>query len=55
MPHNLPQQVSANQPEDIPTGQQQVTSTEYNVFDEIPQLEEEEDGKMAISQMQTQP
>ena len=29
-------------PEDNSTGQQQVTSTEHNVFDQIPQLEEED-------------
>ena len=42
-PHNFPQQVSDHLPEDTPTGQQQVTSTEYNAFDEIPQLVKEED------------
>ena len=38
---NFPQQVSDHSPEDNPTGQQQVASTEHNVFDKIPQLEEE--------------
>ena len=42
-PHNLPQQVTDHPPEDTPMGQQQVTSTVYNTFDKIPQLEEEED------------
>ena len=43
-PHNLPHQVSDHPPEDTPTGQQQVASTEYNAFNEIPQLEEEDWG-----------
>ena len=42
-PHNLPKKISDHSPEDTLTGQQQVVSTEYNIFDEIPQLEEEED------------
>ena len=42
-PCNFPQQVSDHLPEDNSTGQQQVTSTELNIFNEIPQLEEEED------------
>ena len=46
-PCNLPQQVSDHLPEDTPTGKQQVTSTEYNFFDEIPQLEEEEDWEIS--------
>ena len=41
-PCNFPQQVSDHSSEDNSTGQQQVTSTEHNVFDEIPQLEKEE-------------
>ena len=41
-PHNFPKQVSDHSPEDNPTGQQQVTSTEHNVFNEIPQLDEED-------------
>ena len=41
-PCNLPQQVSDHSPEDTPTGQQQVASTKYNIFNEIPQLEEED-------------
>ena len=36
-PHHFPQQVSDHSPEDNSTGQQQVTSTEHNVFDKIPQ------------------
>ena len=40
---NLPQQVSDHLPADTPTGPQQATTTEHNTFDEIPQLEEEED------------
>ena len=39
-PHNLPQPVSDHPSEDTPIGQQQVTSTEYHTFEEIPQLEE---------------
>ena len=42
-PWNLPKQVADHPPEDTPTGQQQVTSTEYNAFEEIPQSEEEKD------------
>ena len=41
-PHNLPQQVLDHSSEDNPTGHQQVDPTEHNVFDKIPQLEEEE-------------
>ena len=41
MPHNISQQISDHSPEDNFTGQQQVTSTDNNVFDEIPQLEED--------------
>ena len=51
-PCNFPQQISDHSPEDNFTGQQQVTSTDDNVFDEIPQLEE--DWEMANLQMQTQ-
>ena len=40
-PCNFPQQISDHSPEDNFTGQQQVTSTDNNVFDEIPQLEED--------------
>ena len=43
-PHRLcsfPQQISDHSPEDNFTGQQQVTSTDNNVFNEIPQLEKE--------------
>ena len=42
-PCNLPQQVSDHPPEDTLTGQQQVASAEYNTFNEIPQLEDEEE------------
>ena len=38
---NFPQQISDYSPEENFTGQQQVTSTDNNVFDEIPQLEED--------------
>ena len=41
-PCNCPQQVSDHSPEDNSPGQQQVTSTEHNIFDKIPQLEEED-------------
>ena len=41
-PHNFSQQISDHSPEDNFTGQQQADSTEHNVFDEIPQLEEED-------------
>ena len=40
-PCNFPQQISDHLPEDNFTGQQQATSTDNNVFDEIPQLEED--------------
>ena len=40
-PCNFPQQISDHSPEDNFTGQQQITSTDNNVFDEIPQLEED--------------
>ena len=42
-PSNLSQQISDHSPEDNFTGQQQVTSAKHNIFDKIPQLEEEED------------
>ena len=42
-PCNLPQQASDHPPADTSTGLQQATTTEHNTFDEIPQLEEEED------------
>ena len=42
-PHNFPQQVSDHSPEDNSTRQQQGISTEHSIFNEIPQLEEEED------------
>ena len=38
-----PQHVSDHPPADIQTGPQQAATTEYNTFDKIPQLEEEED------------
>ena len=38
---NFPQQISDHLPEDNFTRQQQDTSTDSNVFDEIPQLEED--------------
>ena len=41
-PHNFSQQISDHLPEDNFTGQQQVISTEHNIFDKIPQLEEED-------------
>ena len=40
-PHNFPQQISDHSSEHNFTGQQQVTSTDNNVFDEILQLEED--------------
>ena len=46
-PHNLSQQISDHSSEDNFTGQQ-VTSTEHNIFDKIPQLEEDwENGQFA--------
>ena len=46
--HNFPQQISDHLPEYNFTGQQQVTSTDDNVFDEIPQLEEDwQNGQFA--------
>ena len=41
-PHNFSKQVSDHLPEDDSTGQQQGISTEHSIFDEIPQLEEED-------------
>ena len=41
-PPDLSQQISAHLTEDNFTAQQQVASTEHNIFDEIPQLEEED-------------
>ena len=41
-PHNISQQVSDHWPEDISRWQQQVASTEHNIFDKIPQSEEED-------------
>ena len=41
-PCNFPQQVSDHLPEENSPGQQQVASTAHNIFDEIPQLEEED-------------
>ena len=41
-PHNFSQQISDHMPEDNFIGQQQANSTEHNVFDKIPQLEEED-------------
>ena len=52
-PRNFSQQISDHSLEDNFTGQQQVISTEHNIFDEIPQLAEE-DWEMASLQMQTQ-
>ena len=48
-PLNLSQQISDHSTEDNFTGQQQVALTEHNVFDDIPQLEEEdwENGQFA--------
>ena len=48
-PCNFSQQISYHFPEDNFTEQQKVTSTEHNLFNEIPQLEEEdwENGQFA--------
>ena len=47
-PCNFPEQKSDHSPEDNFTGQQQIASTENNIFDEIPQLEEDwENGQFA--------
>ena len=47
-PCDFSQQISDHSPEDNFTGQQQVTSTEHNIFDEIPQLEDDwENGQLA--------
>ena len=48
-PCNFPQQISDHSPEYNFTGQQQVTSTDNNVFDEIPQLEDWENGQFTDS------
>ena len=50
--HNFSQQISDHLPEDNFTGQQQADSTEHNIFNEIPQLEEEdwENGQFADAQ-----
>ena len=40
-PHNFSQQISDHSLEDNFTGQQEFASTGHNVFDEIPQLEED--------------
>ena len=45
-PHNLPQQVSDYLPANTFTGPQQAVTTEHNTFNEIPQLEEEEDWEI---------
>ena len=49
-PPNFPRQVSDHPPEDNFPGQQQVTSTEHKVFNEITQLEEDwENGQFTDS------
>ena len=50
-PDNFSKQISDHSPEDNFTGQQQPDSTEHNIFDEIPQLEEDwENGQFADAQ-----
>ena len=40
-PHNFPQQISDHSPEDNFPGEQYLTSTDTNISDKIPQLEED--------------